>query len=144
VEPVSQRLWRVKNPDSAVTGRLTKELGISSLAARLLVNRGLCEPSAAGRFLSSTLADLHDPYLLLGMDRAVERLAVAVAGRERVCVYGDYDVDGISSVALLMSFFRAVGLDCFYHTPKGSKTATDFPTTGWKAWPTRGPASSLR
>jgi len=118
VEPVSQRLWRVKNPDSAVTGRLTKELGISSLAARLLVNRGLCEPSAAGRFLSSTHADLHDPYQLLGMDRAVERLAVAVAGRERVCVYGDYDVDGISSVALLMSFFRAVGLDCFYHIPK--------------------------
>jgi len=93
-------------------------MGISALVAMLLVNRGLSEPSAAARFLSSTLAELHDPYLLLGMDRAIDRLAVAVAKRERVCVYGDYDVDGISAVALLISFFRTIGLDCFYHIPK--------------------------
>jgi len=93
-------------------------MGISPLVAMLLVNRGLSEPSAAARFLSSTLAELHDPYLLLGMDRAIDRLAVAVAKRERVCVYGDYDVDGISAVALLISFFRTIGLDCFYHIPK--------------------------
>jgi single-stranded-DNA-specific exonuclease len=122
VEPVSQRRWRVNNPDNSVTKRLTHETKISSLVAMLLANRGLSEPSAADRFLSSTLAELHDPYLLLGMDRAVERLVVAVARRERVCVYGDYDVDGISAVALLISFFRTIGLDCFYHIPKRLET----------------------
>lgn len=122
MEPVSQRRWRVNNPDRTVTKRLTHETEISSLVAMLLVNRGLSEPSAAARFLASTLAELHDPFLLLGMDRAVERLAVAVARRERVCVYGDYDVDGISAVALLISFFRTIGLDCFYHIPKRLET----------------------
>lgn len=118
MEPVSQRRWRVNIPDDTVTKRLTQETEISPLVAMLLVNRGLSEPSAVARFLSSTLAELHDPYLLLGMDRAVDRLAVAVARKERVCVYGDYDVDGISAVALLISFFRTIGLDCFYHIPK--------------------------
>jgi single-stranded-DNA-specific exonuclease len=122
VEPVSQRRWRVNNPDRTVTKRLTHETEISPLVAMLLVNRGLSEPSAAARFLASTLAELHDPFLLLGMDRAVERLAVAVARRERVCVYGDYDVDGISAVALLISFFRTIGLECFYYIPKRLET----------------------
>jgi single-stranded-DNA-specific exonuclease len=132
VEPVSQRRWRINNPDITVTKRLTHETKISPLVAMLLVNRGLSEPSAAARFLSSTLAELHDPYLLLDMDRAVERLAVAIARRERVCVYGDYDVDGISAVALLISFFRTIGLDCFYHIPKRLGPATGFPAKGWK------------
>ena len=57
-------------------------------------------------------------FFLLGMDRAVERLTTAVKKREKICVYGDYDVDGISAVALLISFLREIGADCFYHIPK--------------------------
>lgn len=88
------------------------------LIARLLANRGIGDPAAAQRFLSASLADLHDPFLLLGMEKAVTRLAAAVGSGDRVCVYGDYDVDGVSSVTLLISFFRAVGMDCFYYIPR--------------------------
>ena len=69
------------------------------------------------RFLSPNLADIHDPFLLLGMEKAVSRLASALGNGETVCVYGDYDVDGITSVALLIDFFRKIGLSCFYHIP---------------------------
>jgi single-stranded-DNA-specific exonuclease len=89
----------------------------SQLLARILVNRGIVEPDAADRFLSATLADLHDPFLLLGMEKGVGRLAEAARKGERVCVYGDYDVDGITSVALLIDFLRNIGVECFYHIP---------------------------
>ena len=87
------------------------------MTARLLVNRGIVEPQAAGRFLSAALADLYDPFLLLGMEKAVARLAKATRSGERICVYGDYDVDGITSVALLLGFFRGLGVDSFYFIP---------------------------
>ena len=85
--------------------------------ATILANRGIVEPHEAARFLSSSLADLHDPFLMLGMEKAVLRLAKAVANSEIVCVYGDYDVDGITSTSLLMEFFRSIGLPSFYHIP---------------------------
>jgi single-stranded-DNA-specific exonuclease len=86
--------------------------------ARLLANRGQSEPEAARSYLNPTLANLHDPFLLSGMERAVERLCLAVVRGEKVCIHGDYDVDGVTSVALLVSFFGAVGLDCFSYIPK--------------------------
>ena len=118
MEPAGRKRWHVSGPEPALAQRLAQELNISPVVAALLVNRGLSEPAAAIRFLSSTLAEIHDPILLLGMDRAVERLAAAFGKGEKVCVYGDYDVDGITSVALLIDFFRTVGFDCFYHIPK--------------------------
>jgi single-stranded-DNA-specific exonuclease len=96
---------------------LARAGNISHILARILVNRGVVEPDAADRFLSATLAELHDPFLLLGMEKGVTRLAVAARRGERVCVYGDYDVDGITSVALLMDFLRNIGVECFYHIP---------------------------
>lgn len=117
MKPVSDRRWRVREPDAAKVGHLVREGGIDRLVAGVLVNRGIDDPAAAARFLSASLADIHDPFLLLGMEPAVERLVGAVERGERVCVYGDYDVDGITSVALLISFFRAIGLDGFYHIP---------------------------
>lgn len=113
-----RRIWRIHEPDLSQVTRLATDINVSTIIAQLLVNRGLSEPAAANRFLSSSLADIHDPFLLLGVDRAVERLVAAYSKGEVVCVYGDYDVDGVSSVALLISFFRTIGLDCFYHIPK--------------------------
>ena len=118
MKPVSERRWSIREPDLTEVELLVKECGIHRLVAAFLVNRGITGPAAASRFLSSSLADIHDPYLLLGMEQAVERLVAALDRGERVCVYGDYDVDGITSVALLIGFFRAIGLDCFYHIPK--------------------------
>jgi len=101
-----------------LTRRLAEALNVQPVVAALLVNRGLSDPVASRRFLSPALAEIHDPFLLMGMESAVARLATALKNGEKVCVYGDYDVDGITSVALLTGFFRTIGVDCFYHIPK--------------------------
>jgi single-stranded-DNA-specific exonuclease len=107
----------VKEAGPALVERLVRESNIPAPVAAILVNRGFVEPDDASRFLSPNLADIHDPFLLLGMDKGVSRLASALKNGESVCVYGDYDVDGITAVALLVDFFRKIGLTCFYHIP---------------------------
>lgn len=117
MQPITERNWRQREADPAVVESLCLA-GLPSLKARLLASRGVDEPQAARNYLSPTLGSLHDPLLLTGMEKSVERLCRAVASGERVCVHGDYDVDGVTSVALLISFFRAIGLDCFSYIPK--------------------------
>lgn len=117
MEPVRERRWRLRGVEPATVERLVRETGSPRLVATVLANRGFGETAAASRFLSASLAELHDPYLLLGMEPAVARLLAAVTSGEKVCVYGDYDVDGVTSVALLTDFFRVIGLDSMYHIP---------------------------
>lgn len=112
-----QKRWTIKIPDQAQVDRLAAEAALSPLVARLLVNRGITDADEARRFLSPSLADLHDPFTMLGMHQAAERLARAVCERERICIYGDYDVDGITAVALLTDFLRRLGGDCIYYIP---------------------------
>lgn len=130
MEPVSERRWNIKNPDAGTVGRIASHCSITNLLAQLLVNRGLTDPYQASRFLSSTLADLHDPCMLLGMDAAVDRLCKALEHGERVCIHGDYDVDGVTSVALLVGFLRAVGFDVFYHIPLRLEDGYGLSSTG--------------
>ncbi len=118
LETAGQKRWRVTEIEPALVQRLARDMQLSPVIAALLFNRGISESADAALFLSSTLAEIHDPFLLLGMDHAAERLVAAFKNGERVCVYGDYDVDGISSVALLVSFFRTIGINCFYHIPR--------------------------
>jgi len=89
--------------------RLAIELGIDPLAARVLVARGMADPQDAARFLSHDLTDLPDPFRMKGMPAAVERLTRAILQGEQVTLYGDYDVDGVCSTALLSLFLDAVG-----------------------------------
>ena len=89
--------------------RLAIELGLDPLAARVLVARGLDTPEDAARFLSHELTDLPDPFRMKGMSAAVERLTRAIVQGEAVTLYGDYDVDGVCSTALLSLFLDAVG-----------------------------------
>lgn len=117
MHPVTERRWTVKNADETVVAQLSRELGVGRSVARVLAGRGYGEPVAAGSFLDPALAGLHDPFLLAGMSEAVDRLVAARTQRELVCIYGDYDVDGVSSTALLMDFFRRVGIQCCYHIP---------------------------
>ena len=99
--------WVLKeqgNPD--VVAELAASLGIDSVLANLLVQRGVTSFDDAKAFFRPSLSDLHDPFLLTDMDKAVERLHAAMANNEKILVYGDYDVDGTTAVALMYSFLR--------------------------------------
>src|SRR5690348_15228245 len=93
--------WIVPELPRESVGMLASVLGIGMPAASVLYARGLRQPDAARRFLDPTLGDLHDPRLLLGMEEAIERLRRAIREREKILIYGDYDVDGTTSVVIL-------------------------------------------
>jgi single-stranded-DNA-specific exonuclease len=88
---------------------LAAELGLHPLSARVLVHRGFRTPEAASAFLSDRLADLPDPFRMKGMAAAVDRLFRAIREKERITLYGDYDVDGVCSTSLLALFLRELG-----------------------------------
>jgi single-stranded-DNA-specific exonuclease len=96
---------------------LQTALGCHPLVAQLLWRRGMHEAADASAFLAPRLADLPDPALLKGMPAAVARLVRAIEQHERITAYGDYDVDGVSSTALLVGFLRACGADVDFHVP---------------------------
>ena len=113
-----EKRWLLREADENLVALLSQRLQVIPLVARLLVNRGLTEPETAERFLSSSLSsDLPSPFLMAGMDQAAERLLRALNGKELVCVWGDYDVDGTTGAATLVSFLREVGGDAIYHIP---------------------------
>ncbi len=110
--------WIVKQADDALVSLLSQKLQLTPLIARLLVNRGLTEPATAEKFLSSSLrSDLPSPSLMAGMDEAVARLVVALEGKEQICVWGDYDVDGTTGAATLVSFLKEAGARASYYVP---------------------------
>ncbi len=103
-------IWRYQSPDDPAARSLVSALGVSLPLARLLVARGYGDEEAARRFLSPHPDQLRNPYLLKDMDRAVERMGKALAGKERVYVFGDYDVDGLTSIAQVVSLLEAAGV----------------------------------
>ena len=99
--------WILKEqPDSEKVEKLAAEVGIDKVLAALLVERGVESFGEARAFFRPSLDNLHDPFLMKDMDIAVERLYRAVSGGEKILVYGDYDVDGTTAVALVFSFIR--------------------------------------
>jgi len=109
--------WNTKQTDITAVARLVEALALHRLTATVLVARGIETADEARVFLAPSLSDMLDPQLLRGMGAAVERLLTARRNRETVCVYGDYDVDGITGTALLVSFFRQTGFSCRYFIP---------------------------
>ena len=100
--------WNQAAPDRGAIQALVQE-GLPPLAACVLCARGLDTPEAAGAFLAANHGPLHDPFLLRDMDRAVARIQAALARGETIAVYGDYDVDGITSTCLLTRFLESRG-----------------------------------
>ena len=105
-------------PEQAeISQRLAKELGISPILGKLLIERGISNPQEAKKFFRPQLPDLHDPFLMKDMDIAVERLNKAMGKKERIMVYGDYDVDGTTSVALVYKFIQQFYSNIDYYIP---------------------------
>jgi single-stranded-DNA-specific exonuclease len=112
-----RRRWIDVQVDACRAARLAATLGLHPLAARVLAARGFAEPADAGAFLAPRLQDLPDPFAMKGMDAAVVRVVRAVEAGERIALYGDYDVDGVTSTALLAGFLRACGADVVTYVP---------------------------
>ncbi|PKO96319.1 MAG: single-stranded-DNA-specific exonuclease RecJ [Bacteroidetes bacterium HGW-Bacteroidetes-7] len=104
--------WIVREPGNpALVRQLASELGIDQTLANLLVQRNIKSQSEARAFLKPQLDQLHDPFLMKDMDKAVARLSTALESKEKILIYGDYDVDGTTAVSLVYSFLRKYGED---------------------------------
>lgn len=113
-----EREWRLRAPaDPENVKQLSAELGVDPVLATLLVHRGIRTFEEARSFFRPNLSDIHDPFLMKDMDKAVERLEKAVHGNEKVLVYGDYDVDGTTAVALVYSFIRRLTSSVDFYIP---------------------------
>jgi len=112
----NSRRWQV-TAKSAAAGELARRLGSDPLVAQVLYNRGVTDLDDARAFLEPKLSDLHDPQLLGGAVAAAQRIAAAVAAGHRIVIYGDYDVDGITAVAILHACLRMVGADVHFYVP---------------------------
>src|SRR5215210_2804572 len=108
--------WTITDCDAETARALARELELSETTARILVRRGLADPTSARAFLEGRSPG-HDPFLLGDMAEACEALRAAVARGKRICVHGDYDVDGICATALAVLILRELGADVDWHLP---------------------------
>ncbi|MFC1807730.1 single-stranded-DNA-specific exonuclease RecJ [Candidatus Omnitrophota bacterium] len=106
-----RKTWKIKKNDEKAQKILSDKLSISPIISQLLINRGIDTPEKAEEFLRPSLLKLHDPFLMKGAKRAVARIKKAINDKERIMVYGDYDVDGISATALLIIVLKKLGAD---------------------------------
>src|SRR5271168_4154288 len=101
--------WHLLPHDRSAVEGLARSLRLSPLVAQLLLNRGVQEADEAERFLNAPLNGLHPPNLLPGIPEAVERISRAMADGKTICVYGDYDVDGVTGSAILLQMLALLG-----------------------------------
>lgn len=113
----SSKKWLVKTQDADLVKELSKKLNITEITARLLVNRGYCDVDSAAAFLSKADSFLYDPFLMADMAKAVERIKRAIDRHEKITIYGDYDVDGITSVSILYMYLDEQGANVEYFIP---------------------------
>ncbi len=104
-------------PDSSSVRNLSEALELPPAIVKILLNRGFDSPEAVEKFLNPQLSDLQDPFLLHGMDIAMERVTKALLANERIVIYGDYDVDGITATSLLYIIFNKLGAQVDYFLP---------------------------
>lgn len=109
--------WRIHPHDSARIADLERAAGVPAVVAELLVCRGITDPVTVRDFLDPKLSALRDPELLPGCGRAAERIHAAVQARERIAIYGDYDVDGMTGTAILWLCLKLLGAEVRYYVP---------------------------
>ena len=110
------KVWNVKNIDKELVEKYSKEYGISKLLATMVISKDI-ELEDVKRYLEPGLNNLYDPFLLNDMQKLVGRILKAKENNEKVCIYGDYDVDGITSITVLYSFLKELGINVTYYLP---------------------------
>lgn len=113
------KIWNIiaSGTYSAEAKIIADSVGISEILATLLVNRGYNTVDSAKAFIGKSTEILHDPFLLNGMDKGVRRILDAVKNKEKIAIYGDYDVDGVTSVSILYLYLESLGADVCYYIP---------------------------
>ncbi len=114
---MSAKLWRLLPHDRDAIERLAGDLRVSPVVAQLLLNRGLNVAGDAKRFLDAPLAGLHPPMSLPGMPEAVERIYHAIEEKKKVCIYGDYDADGVTGTAILLGLLQQLDAPAEFYVP---------------------------
>ena len=109
--------WVIEKGNPKLSEKISKKLGISPVTALVLINRGIKNEVEAEQFLKSSLFDLPSPYLMKDMEKAVDRIKNALVKEEKIAIFGDYDVDGVTSTALLFTFLNNLGINVTYYNP---------------------------
>ena len=112
-----QKKWKIKETDNKIVNDLAESLGVSRSIAHLLVIRGVTTFDEAKQFFRPDFSQFHNPFLMKDMQKAVERIQSAIANNEKILVYGDYDVDGTTSVAMLYTFLATLTENLDYYIP---------------------------
>ncbi len=122
---MAEALWLIPETDTALVDNLARSLQLSEIVARILVQRGIVTEEAARTFLWPSLDQLHDPFLLPDMEAGVQRTMRALESGEKILVHGDYDVDGVTSAALLIRTLQRLGADVVYRIPHRKRDGYD-------------------
>lgn len=104
--------WEIYETDEEKIKKIQEKYNINKLLATILSNRNIIEENKLRKFLEPTRNDFYNPFLIKDMDIAVDRIVQAIKNNEKVVIYGDYDVDGITSITVLKSFLKDQGLEC--------------------------------
>ena len=112
-----KKKWQYYEQDKEIVNKIAEEHGISTLLAKILVNRGIIDSKQIKVFLEPQRHDFHNPFDMLDMGMAVNRIIEAINNKEKTIIYGDYDVDGITSITVLKKFLNERGLDVDYYIP---------------------------
>ena len=113
--------WILRNPTLETADQIASSLDLLPVVARLLINRKVEGVDEAEMFVKAELASLHDPFLMNGMELAVDRILMAIKNKESIRLFCDYDVDGVTSAAFLTHFFRDIGITVGYYLPERMK-----------------------
>ena len=112
-----KKKWQYYEQDKDIVNKIAEEHGISTLLAKILVNRGIVDSKQIKVFLEPQRHDFHNPFDMLDMEMAVNKIIEAINNKEKTIIYGDYDVDGITSITVLKKFLNERGLDVDYYIP---------------------------
>ncbi len=114
---VMKKRWCIKEQDKKAQTFISRELNISPMASQLLINRGIRDLEIAHRFVVPSLSHIHSPLMMKDMGKALERIVRAISKNEKIIIYGDYDVDGITAVAIVMNFLKEIDADVSFYIP---------------------------
>jgi single-stranded-DNA-specific exonuclease len=115
---IERMRWKLATPDPLLVKDLARNLGISGILATLLVNRGISNAGEGRRFLQPQFEHLRDPYAMRDLALAVDRILLSIKNKEKILIYGDYDVDGTTAVVILRKALEMLGANTCYHIPR--------------------------